>query len=157
MARDFFDFVEQIRAGEKYFDVSREAIQRLLLAKHGQCDLLTDHDLEDKKGGTVTATLRLNITTRAESPLNWSMALKLHGVRIDGVDHESRFRMIDSGFGHGWHRHMWDSSEESAERDKLPITVLDGVSTRDQFLIRGLSVLKVRLNAVDHGQELLYA
>jgi len=155
MARDLFAYVEQIRTTEKYFDVSRLGILHLLLAKKGACDLYADHVIVDENGNDVDATLRLNISTRSETPLSWTMSLKLHGVRIDGVDHEGRFPAVGGGWGRGWHRHVWEPADENAERRKMPITELDGVTSRDQFLTRGLRVMRIQLNAIDHGQELL--
>jgi len=156
MRRELFAYVDQIRTNEKYFDVSREGILRLLLARKGACDLCTDHEIVDENGAPVDATLRLNISTRADSPLNWTMALKLHGVRIDGVDHESRFRAVGGGWAHGWHRHVWEPADENADRRKVPITELDGIKSRQDFVTRGLRVLRIQLNATDHGQELLF-
>lgn len=156
MRRDLFPYVDQIRTSEKYFDVSRLGILRLLLAKKGACDLCTDHVIVDENGADIDAVLRLNISTRADSPLNWSMALKLHGVRIDGVDHEARFRAIGGGWAHGWHRHMWEPADESADSKKIPIATLDGLTSRDEFLTRGLRVLHIQLNATDHGSELFF-
>jgi hypothetical protein len=92
MRPDFFDHVERIRGTDKYFDVSMLAISRQLLAK-GECELTAEHDLVDEQGAEVIVPLRLNIATRHDSPFCWQLALKLHGIRIDGIDHEPRFRM----------------------------------------------------------------
>jgi hypothetical protein len=155
MAQDFLDYAGRIALDEKYFDVSRLEIRRLLLVK-GRCELLTEHEFEID-GRTETTTLRLNIITRGESALSWSMSLKLHGIRIDGLDHEGRYKSSDGSVGRGWHRHEWDADESSAERRKIPAVEIEGVETRDDFLIRGFSVMRIRLNAIDHGQELLLA
>jgi len=151
MRRPLFDFVEQIRKSDKYFDVSRLELQRALLVS-GKCDIRTEHDVVDEKGETITTELRLNLHARDEMPQSWTMSLKLHGIRIDGLDHEAKFKTGDGNTGRGWHRHQWDADEESAERRKVEVRDLDDVVTREEFLIRGLSVLKVRLNALDHGQ-----
>ena len=156
MRRAFFEYVDQIRAAEKYFDVSREEIRRLLMTK-GKCHLPCDVDIVDSSGQPATAGVRLNISAVAESPLCWTMALKLHDIRIDGVDYESRFRLANGDVGHGWHRHQWNASDETADRHKVEVADFDTVTTRDEFIIRGLSLMRVRLSAVDHGQDLLFA
>lgn len=154
--RDFFDCVEQIRRSEKYFDVSRLGIQRLLLAK-GECEVYADHDVQVSDGGTHTAQLRLNVRTRSETPLAWTISLKLHGIRIDCIDHEARFKAYDGQIGRGWHRHMWDADAESAERLKTPVSGLDGVITREDFLMRALQVMRVNLDDKYGANELLLA
>jgi hypothetical protein len=154
MQRPLFDFVEQIRAAQKYFDVSRLELKRQLLVE-GKCDVTGEHDVIDEANHSVTTELRLNIAARDDHPESWTVALKLHGVRIDGIDYEPRFRTIDGEIAHGWHRHQWDPDEEKAERGKVPIANFEGVEDREQFLIRALSVLRVKLNAVDHGQDTL--
>lgn len=156
MAQDFFDQAPRLAAEEKYFDVSKQGLRRALLSNHGKCDLLTDHEVS-VDGRPQTVVLRLNISTRGPQPTAWSMAVKLHGIRIDGVDHEGRFTTEDGKTAVGWHRHCWDPIEESAERHKVPVSVMDDIKTVEDFLVRGLSLLRVRLNAVDLDQELRFA
>ncbi len=159
MRRELFDYVHKIRAADKYFDVSLQEIQRALLVQ-GKCDIYGEVDIEDENGLPVTASLRLNIAGGADRPLtSWSLALKLHNVRIDGVDHEFRFDMPDGTFGHGWHRHQWNASDESAERHKLPVgDHLQRLSDGHGFLVRSLTLLNIQMNSIDHGQdELLFA
>lgn len=155
MRRPLFHLVDQIVRAEKYFDVSREQIERVL-STTGKCEVTTDCDLTDEDGRTITAELRLNIAAaRSDMPISWGMALKLHKTRIDGIDHESRYTTKDGTLSRGWHRHQWIAAEDSAERGKMPIADFDSIQSRDQFLIRGLSLLRIRLSKADHGTDFL--
>jgi len=156
MRRALFDFVDRIRDDEKYLDVSTLEIRRALLAK-GKCHLEMEYDLTLADGKPITADLRLNINALGEHPTSWTMALKLHDTRIDGFDFETKFDMLDGQEGRGWHRHHWDAVEESAKYHKLPVSALDKIDTREDFIIRGLSLLKIRVNPIDHGQDLFLA
>jgi hypothetical protein len=138
MRRPLFDFVDQIRAAQKYFDVSRLELQRALLV-NGKCDVSSEHDVVDESNQTVTTELRLNISARDEVTESWSMALKLHGIRIDGIDYEAKFRTVDGDIGRGWHRHQWDKHDENADRGKVAVPNMSGVASREEFLIRALS------------------
>lgn len=154
MRKPLFHLVRNIVTAEKYFDVSREAIEREL-ARVGKCEVTTDHELVDDSGEPVTASLRLNIHARAEMPTSWAVSLKLHGTRIDGVDFEPKYKMLDGSIANGWHRHSWNPADESAESDKHPITELDGIGQREQFLIRSFKLLRIRVNKSDHGNDFL--
>jgi hypothetical protein len=126
------------------------AIKRELMVK-GRCNVFFEVDLTDSSGLPVTASTRLNIAGGVDRPLtSWTLALKLHNVRIDGIDHEFRFNALGGDVGHGWHRHQWDQSEETADHDKVPITDLDDIASGEEFLLRGLSVLKISANPVDY-------
>jgi hypothetical protein len=100
----------------------------------------------------LTVGLRLNINTKADVARSWTMSIKLHDWMIDCVDYEEKYRLQSGGNGSGWHRHQWDADEESAKRGKLPAPELEGTETHDEFLIRGLGVFNVRVNAVSHGE-----
>lgn len=151
MRRDFFDYVERIRASEKYFDASIPEIRRVLRA-NGGCELFAECDFEDDTGDSQTVSLRLNIAGGPERPLTaWTVSLKLHNERIDGIDDETVFDMPDGQKGRGWHRHHWDSSEGTAKYQKMPLPDFHSVASEEQFLIRGLSILRIRTNSVDHG------
>jgi hypothetical protein len=155
MRRPLFHLVDQIVRIEKYFDVSRLTIEHIL-STAGKYEITTDCELTDEDGTITAAELRLNIAAaRPDIPSCWQMALKLHRTRIDGIDYEAKYTTIDGTIAHGWHRHRWIASEDSAERGKVPAAELDGVETREQFLIRGLSLLRIRLNKADHGIDFL--
>lgn len=153
MAEPLFDYVPQIRQADKYIDVSRSEIRRYL-GSHGKCHLLLEHEIASRSGDVVTATLRLNINTVSDRPYGWTMALKLHNKRIDGFDWESGFDAMDGDRGHGWHRHEWNAKHEEAEILKVAVDSFDGITTQDEFLIRGMNLLRIQLNAKDLGQDL---
>lgn len=149
--RNLFHLVPQIRGEEKYFDVSRQEIERELRSS-GNYENYSQCELDD--GGTpVTAKLRLNISCKGGAP-TWSVALKLHSIRIDGIDHEPRFRASDGTPARGWHRHLWDSTECNAERLKEPLNGFHRkVSSIDDFLISAFQEMCILLNKVDHGNN----
>jgi hypothetical protein len=153
MPKDLFDYVEQIRGSEKFLDLSLLGISRLLMARKGKCHLPLEHDVTLSNGDVVTTELYFNVNAASDTPTGWSMSLKLHEKRIDGFDWEKRFPMLSGDMGRGWHRHHWDAKEESAEDHKLPVSDLETVLRREQFLIRGLALMKVRLSPADHGQD----
>lgn len=150
-ARNLFYLVDRLRAEEKYFDVSRDAIERDLRAS-GYCEISCEHTVEDD-GGILDVVLRLNLSCRASLPQCWSAALKLHATRIDGIDHEARFTSSDGTVGHGWHRHGWDNSKCNAEHIKHHLDGFDkGLSNRSKFLIKTCQEMRIRLNRKDHDQ-----
>jgi hypothetical protein len=151
MRRALFDYVEQIRAADKYFDVSAEHIARELRAS-GKCEVKSIHELVDDNGEEVATELRLNFSGPSEYRHSWKVALKLHETRIDGVDYETSFDMKDGKRAKGWHRHHWNPAEDSAERHKLPLEDFNEVQTRQDFINRAMSVLRFRLNRLDHGE-----
>jgi hypothetical protein len=153
MRRSLFEFVDQIREASKYFDVSRQEILRELLVK-GKCQIVTEHDVNDR-GDTITAPLRLNVAAHEGALIAWTVALKLHNIRIDGIDYEAKFRTVNGDVAHGWHRHQWSASDESADVGKIPIDILDDITTREEFLIRSFKLLRISLNPLDHGQDIL--
>jgi len=154
MRRELFDYVEQIRDAQKSIEVSLKDIQRELRGK-SKCDVYFDVDVIDSNGLPVTASVRLNIAGGLDRPLtSWTLAMKLHNIRIDGIDHEFRFKMLSGAVGHGWHRHYWDKSEGTADHHKLPIDALDHIASGEEFLSHGLNVLKIRADTVDHERLL---
>lgn len=150
MPKALFHLVDQIRGAEKYCDASREDIRRMLIPA-GKCHIPIEVDVTD--GNEVTTIeLRLNINMKAEVARSWTMSIKLHDWMIDCLDYEQRYRLQGGGDGSGWHRHQWDSDEESAKRGKLPAPEMDGIASHNEFLVRGFSVFNVRVNAMNHGQ-----
>jgi len=108
-------------------------------------DLNTEH----------VVTLKLNINTRAQLMVGWSIALKLHQIRIDGIDWHSTYSDPDGKKHQGWHRHRFDQRKQRAS-ERWPTEVLNEVSDRTQFLIRTLKEMDISLNAVDHGSYDLF-
>jgi hypothetical protein len=151
MAQEQFFLVSDIVAGEKYFDVSRAEILRSLDGGDGKCEHEIEHEIETKFGSTHVVVLRLNINCKGRYPESWSVALKLAKIRVDGVDHEARFDALDGSKGRGWHRHIWSERQQNAERQKVAVSGLDGIDSRETFLIRVFKLMNITLNAADYG------
>ncbi|SRR5258708_4012829 len=154
MASNKFYLVPQIRADEKYFDVSVAEILRSILAPSGKFDLKEEHATKDEFGIDCRVLLRLNVNCQSKIPEGWTISLKMHDERIDGFDWESKFDAVDGTEGHGWHRHQWSQREQSAKHAKIPAPDLDGIDAREQFLIRTLSLIRIKTNARDYGDQL---
>jgi len=150
MAKALFHLVDQIRAAEKYCDASRDDIRRMLIPA-GKCHLPVEVDVLDGNE-TLTVELKLNINTKSEMALAWTMSIKLHDWLIDCLDYEEKYRTHDGEIGRGWHRHGWDPNDETAKHLKIPASEVGDISTHDDFLLRGFSVFRLRVNAVSHGQ-----
>ena len=146
---NLFHLVDQIRGVKKYFDISRQEVERELRSSgsyenYCQCEL-------DDGGKRVFAELRLNIRCRG-SATTWAVSLKLHKIRIDGIDHEPKFHAADGTVASGWHRHIWDGSEGNADRIKMPLHgIHKKVSCIEEFLISAFQEMRILLNKVDHG------
>lgn len=155
MAADNFDLAPQIIDDEKYIDVSRVEIMRLL-ERDGSYDTEFEHPTIDDFSNRTTVVLRVNISCRQpKHPEGWTFTLKLHNTRIDGFDHEEKFLAIDGTIESGWHRHKWNLKKRSAERDKVPISDMNGIGSREEFIIRALKLMNVKLSATDYGQDIL--
>ena len=149
--RNLFHLVEQIRSVEKYFDISRQEIERELRSSSSY-ENYCQSELDDR-GKLVFADLRLNIRCKGGAT-TWSVSLKLHRIRIDGIDHEPKFKAVDGSLADGWHRHLWDSSACNAERRKVPLNGFHkNVSCIEDFLISAFQEMCIVLNKVDHGNN----
>jgi hypothetical protein len=107
MASNNFFLVPQIVADDKYFDVSRPEILRDLRAPAGKFDRTEEHETKDEYNVDFRVIIRLNVNCQSKVPEGWTIALKLHNERIDGVDWESEFTASDGITVHGWHRHQY--------------------------------------------------
>lgn len=147
MLQDSFFLVERIRAGSKYFDISIEEILRDLENEGGKSEYESELDLP---GVDDSIPLRLNI--RCKGPANsWTIALKLHGTRIDGIDWEARYTDVQGQAMRGWHRHLYDDKSKSAMSMKAQVEGFDDISDKRQFLVRTFKLMKILLNEVDYG------
>lgn len=154
-ARELFHLTERLRAADKYFDISHAEIERQLAAG-GSCEVVWQHETADENGDPVGAELKLNVNCKSSVWRNWSVSLKLHGIRIDCIDHESRFDAVDGTVSTGWHRHSWDTTRRTAERLKVPLAGFgESWSSREEFLIRAFSEMRILLNSSDHGNSSL--
>lgn len=152
---DHFELVLQIVTDKKYMDVSRAEIMREL-STSGTYDVEYEHTTVDDFENKVTVVLRVNISCKhPEYPEGWTFALKLHNTRIDGFDHEEKFQATDGTIQSGWHRHIWNAKSKSAEKDKAPVLDLDGVVSREEFVIRTLNLTHTTVSATDYGQDIL--
>jgi hypothetical protein len=147
--REFFGLVEQIRQEAKYFHVSRSELAAKL-AMDKQCEILCEHETTDVDGSTVFVTLRLNWAQRFLG--RWSVSLKLHKVRVDGIDW---LRLYDTPNGtkcSGWHRHGWDATTKQADLHiPLPDAFGVDVNTTEDFILRICSEMQIYLSAKDVG------
>lgn len=89
--------------------------------------------------------------------IGWSIALKLHQIRIDGIDWHSVYRDPDGHKHHGWHRHRFDRRKQSAEGQRWPTKVLERASDRTHFLISTLKEMNIALSRGDHGNYELFS
>jgi len=153
MPSNLFPFAPQIIAEEKYFDVSRDQIVRELQV--GDAEFETEHQFVDDFGNEMTAVLRLNMSCRNNYVRGWTISLKLHKERIDGVDWEPYFVGNDGNRKSGWHRHVWNQKLQSAKSGKIPVQGLDEVNNREDFVIRALKEMNITLNKTDYGTDQL--
>jgi hypothetical protein len=152
-----FFLVPQIIAARKYIDISRDEIERALGEENGEFDYDWEESILDEVGIEHVVTLKLNISCRAPLIVGWAIALKLHQIRIDGIDWHNRFCDPDGNKHHGWHRHKFNQKKQSADGQRWPTKVLDGASDRTQFLIRTLKEMNLSLSGVDHGNYDLFS
>lgn len=147
MAQDYFFLVDKIRADSKYFDVSIDEILRELDDEGGRVEYECEHT---PTGCQDSVPLRLNI--RCRGPVHsWTIAVKLHCIRIDGIDWEGRYTDRDGQSRSGWHRHVFDDKSKSAENLKTSVEDFEDLSNKQQFLFRAFGLMKILTNRVDYG------
>jgi hypothetical protein len=154
--REFFYLVDRIRADTKYFPVSCDEVERALRAD-GYFDCTSDYECEDE-GELVAMRLRLNVSApRETNQFSWKIALKLHDVRIDGIDHHERLPLPNGKPGPGgWHRHEWDPRRKNADGRRVRIDGFDkGLSSLRMFLLKSFHELRIEVNRRDDGSQYL--
>lgn len=154
MPSNLFPFTSTIVTEVKYFDISRDEIVRQLQAG-GNVETETEHRFSDEFSNEFTAVLRLNISCKYEDARGWTISLKLHKERVDGIDWEPYFIDQTGGKSFGWHRHVWNQKYQTAKSMKTPVQGFDGVKTREEFVIRALKELRITLSKVDHESDKL--
>lgn len=154
MVTNNFFLVPQIVADEKYFDVSIPEIVRALNSPNGKFERAEEHITTDEFAIPQPVILRLNVNCQSKMPEGWTMALKLHNERIDGFDWESEFTAKDGSVQQGWHRHEWNQRTQSAKKTKIPLSDLDTVDSREQFLIRAFGHMRIRWSTTDYGDQM---
>ena len=135
---------------EKYFDISMAEIVRAIESEEGQVEIFCDH-CTIHEGLEIVVQLRLRIGGSLTEPESWQVALLLHSIRIDGVDHESWYTALDGEEREGWHRHQWNRRESSADRTKCPVEGLEDCPSLEIFLYEVLRKMGIRWNRVDNG------
>ena len=154
MANDKLFLVPKIIAGGTYFDISRSDIEWDLDNENGEAEYECDQYVTDDSNVEHVIQLRLNISCRSPFPVGWTISLKLHGVRIDGIDWHNKYDDPGGNECHGWHRHSYNARQQTADHVRVPITSLDDVNERTTFLIRAMSELRISLNSEDaHGTD----
>lgn len=139
---DDFRLADRIRGEEKYFDISLQDVL-IDLVTLGEVECTSEH----YSGEDDPVVLRLNLHAKSEFPTSWTAALKLHHVRIDGIDYEPVFLTMDGTLASGWHRHHWDANTLNADRDKRQLASFGGGKFNIRtFVIRAASELCIRLN-----------
>jgi hypothetical protein len=154
---DKFFLVPIIVAAEKYIDISRDEIERMLNEENGEFDFDWEEIVTDDLNNEHVVTLKLNISCKSQLMIGWSIALKLHQIRIDGIDWHSVYRDPEGVKQHGWHRHRFDQKKQRADGQRWATKLLEGSSNRTQFLTRTLSEMKISLSGVDHGNYELFS
>ena len=154
MSSNYFFLVPRIVAEAKYFDVSIAEMLRVLDSAAGTFECTEEHETRDEYNLEQHVVLRLNVHCQSTLPQGWTIALKLHNERIDGLDWESEYTAADGSTLHGWHRHQWNQREQSAKRLKMPAGDLDTVDSREQFLIRAFSIMRITVSGRDYGDQL---
>jgi hypothetical protein len=153
MLRSYFHLVgDFLRRPPLYCDISRDEIERHLY-KYREYDGIFNIPWTDDDGQEVSIPLRLVVQKSHESKLeSISIALLLHDVRIACIDHEPRFTDVHGKLQRGWHKHLWDDSESTADHQKVS---LNGFAERfeDQtnLLIHAFKELGIQLSARDYG------
>lgn len=150
MPDELFHLVPLIVQEDKYFDISMDEISREVQSGSGSAEVKTDHFVVMPGGIQAVAPLRLRVAG-AEVPESWVVALLMHNTRIDGVDHEDWFESSDGNECEGWHRHVWDHRNKTADDTKCPTDGLDGCLNLEAFLRRVFDKMRILLNRVDHG------
>lgn len=146
-ARVLFHLVEQIRAEDKYFNISLSELSRKL-ADEGQYEVNWEHETVDVDGTTQVTNLRLNLARRGPT---WAAALKLHRIRIDGIDWLRRYDDPDGNRCSGWHRHNWNELEQNVSfHIPMPDFAGDRLTISD-FLVRMCKEMRISLSASDVG------
>jgi hypothetical protein len=153
---ELFFLVPKIVAARKYVSIHRDEIERELAGEHGQFEWEWEEIIADEFGNEQYVPLRLNISCRDELAVSWSISLKLHCIRIDGIDWHRTFIDPNGSVQKGWHRHEFDQRSKSADKHRVPVVGLGLDISRTDFLIRTLSEMNVLLSGVDNGNYELF-
>lgn len=151
MARNFFYLVPHIVLESKYVDVSIAAVLRAVCSEKFKPQFTREIIVADADGAEVSIALTVNIGGSLESIAGWSVALMMHSVRIDGIDHEFEYLTSDGKEAQGWHRHVWSESLQEADTCKIPIEGFDDCATLENFLFRISRAMNITWNRADNA------
>lgn len=154
---DYFFLVPKIITTAKYIDTSRDGIERRLNDEGGQIEYEWEEVIEDDFHNEHFVPLQLNISCKAPLIVSWAISLKLHRIRIDGIDWHRRFIDPNGEKQYGWHRHEFDAHEQTADHRRVPTDILQNAQSRADFLIRTLKQMNILLSGVDHGNYELFS
>jgi len=154
---DKFFLVPTIITAEKYIDISRQEIERALDEENGEFSFDWEETVTDELNVEHDVTLQLNLNCKSPLTISWSISLKLHQIRIDGIDWHGTYRDPDGNKHQGWHRHKFDMRKQSADGQRWPTKALEGTFDRTRFLIRTLKEMNIALSGVDHGNYELFS
>ncbi|HEX3154465.1 MAG TPA: hypothetical protein VHV32_07550 [Candidatus Angelobacter sp.] len=159
MAQDLFHLAARVIADVKWFACSINDIERELNDENGECEKECEHSIPDEFGNEAIVTLRLNINCKSKYPQGWTIALKMHGTRIDGIDWHATFTDPEGQKHNGWHRHHYNAKAKTADHTRYPVQGFDNLDGdamgRYRFLIRALKEMRMTLDANDNGQDKL--
>lgn len=141
MPNDYFHLVPAIRDEQKYFDISLAEIVREV----SHVKIAMSSELVIVQEGVE---LTIPISLRASKQ---SVALLLHDIRFDCIDHEARFEDCNGEKRNGWHRHVWDGTVRNCEKGKIHLPDFADDLPLEEVLRRSLSLMSVVLNADDNG------
>jgi hypothetical protein len=148
---------DKIIADIKWFACSMTDIEHELNDENGECEKECEHAIPDDFGNEAVATIRLNINCKSEYPQGWTISLKMHDTRIDGIDWHATFTDPQGVKHKGWHRHQYDAKSKTADHARYPVQgfeELEGDAMgRYRFLVRALKQMRVTLDTADHGQD----
>jgi hypothetical protein len=150
MPDELFHLVPLIVREDKYFDVSMDEITREVRTGSGSAEIRGDYFVTTPDGFQACAPLRLRVAG-AQVPESFVVALLMHNTRIDGIDHEDWFESPDGNECEGWHRHVWDQRNKTADDMKCPTDGLEDCLNLESFLRRAFDKMRILLNRVDHG------
>jgi hypothetical protein len=145
---NYFHLVAEIREEEKYFDISLNEIERQL--RHSNKFKFEGELILTDDGEEVTIPVSLHIGS-TDGCTAWTVAITLHNERVDCIDYEKYYSGASGAKESGWHRHEWDAASQNCEILKVPSADLAEEMELRDFLVRSFQLMRILLNAEDHG------
>ena len=149
MGNNYFHLVPAIVCENKYIDTSVQAIIRAAHSETYKPQITQGFFTTDQDGTEVSLQLTVNIGGSVDDWSGWSVALIMHSVRIDGIDHEPVYTDRHGQECEGWHRHVWDEKSQQADILKVPIGGFDACPSLENFLFRISKAMNITWNGAD--------